>query len=138
MQRGIQWQLGRRIERLPHFLDPHQQRKTGIEPAGDGGIIAPVLARIESAGPLAGAEAIESLASIIAKRLALGVDAAPKVGLEIMARLPGELVMAELVAAFERKGGAAEGETLAAFGGEGMFLHLLSPVRFKHKNPGHF
>ncbi|WP_131798328.1 hypothetical protein [Devosia elaeis] len=137
MQRRIQWQLSRGIERLPHFLDPHQQRKTGIEPARYGGIIAPVFSRMESAGPLAGAQAIEGFAAIIAQCLALGVDTASKVGLEIVARLSCKLVMTELVAAFEGKGSAAQGEALVAFGLESVFLHFIL-LFSEHKTPGHF
>ena len=74
MEHCRQIEISRLCQGLSHFLQHHQQRKTRVELAGDRRIAPPVPNRKHGGRPLSGAEAIESLATFIAERLAFYVN----------------------------------------------------------------
>ena len=96
MQSNRQVQARRSLERLPHFLQQQQLRKASMKPTGYTRLCAPVEGRKGGTRPLSGTQAIECLAAAVTKRLALRMDPAPKIGFQILAGLPAQLVVAEL------------------------------------------
>jgi len=123
---------------LAHFLDAEQLGEAGIEQAGLLGIPAPVVRGMEGAGALAGAQAIEGLAAVIAQIFALGMDGASEVGLQILAGLSGEFVMGEVGATLEGEGDAAEAEAFLAVWGEVLFCHCGAVWSLNAKTPHRF
>ena len=90
-------QCGGRFQCLSHLLQQQQLGEARIEPTGDARVALPVQPGECRAGPLSRPQAIERLASPIAKRLALRMDTASKIALQELAGLATQLVVTELV-----------------------------------------
>lgn len=120
-------EFGRCIEGAAHFLHAQKQGETGIEPARQGWVSAPILGGENGRRALSRAETIERLTPVIAKLLAPGMNAAAEIGGEMMAGLSGCLVVPELSATLEGQRCATKREALAAIGGKIRFHFDTDP-----------
>lgn len=122
---SAQIELGGIKERDAHFLQLQQLGESRVHLSRDVRIALPVERSKACSHPLAGAEAVKSIAALIAEILEAIVDSAAKVLIEMVTGIAGELVVTESIRAIEPQRDAAEPDAAGAVSLKIQMVHVL-------------